>query len=157
MKALGFKRQKSFLSWSRVRNGLNTIMWCQVSRDGWDDYAGSKFVVEFQRSEGDEPGMPSSRRMRLAKLVDDEVREFVRSIQNDVIASLRAPPRQHAPLQVSPEVANWYMKKFEPEQKPYTPLDDLWFRYARPEHVSRWGKLIVQLLPSVVQRVESGA
>jgi hypothetical protein len=157
MKALGFKRQKAFLSWARLRSDLHTVIWCQVSRDGWDDYAGSKFVVELQRSEGPEPGMSSSKRMRLAKLVDDQVREAIRSIQNEAISSLHSPPRNHTALQVSPEVTRGYMRKFEPERAPYSPLDDLWFRYAQPEHVKRWGQLIVQLLPRLVEGIESAA
>ena len=154
MKTLGFKRQKSFLSWSHRENGLNTVMWCQVSRDGWDDYSGSKFVIELQRSEGDEPGMPSTKRMRFAGLIDDETRNIVQSMQNEVIASLRKPPKNHAPLHVSPEVKRWYLQKFELEQRPYVPTDDLWFRYANADHVRRWGRLIVQLLPTLIHGIE---
>jgi hypothetical protein len=157
MKSLGFKRQRSFLSWSRHLGGLNTVLWCQVSRDGWDQYAGSKFVLEFQRSEGDEPGMPATVRARYSKLILAEEREQVHSLQNDVIASLQRPPGNHAALQVSPEVTRWYMKNFERETTPYDPEEDLWFRYAEPTHVKRWGELIAQSMPKLLQRFESGA
>ena len=37
LKSLGFKREKALLSWSRQHGGQHTVLWCQVSRDGWDD------------------------------------------------------------------------------------------------------------------------
>jgi hypothetical protein len=157
LKALGFKRQRSFLSWSRPLAGLNTVIWFQVSRDGWDEYAGSQFVVELQRSEGDEPGMPAVQRMRLAKLIDDEARERIRILQNDVIRSLHRAPSTYALFQVSPEVTGWYLKKFEQHRLPYDAAEDLWFRFAEPEHVKRWGKLIVELLPELLQGIEGAA
>jgi hypothetical protein len=72
LKSLGFKRGKEFLSWTREHDGLYTVLWCQVSRDGWDDYAGSSFVVEFQRSEATGVGMPAKARKRINKLLADD-------------------------------------------------------------------------------------
>lgn len=155
LKALGFKRQVSFLSWSRPRDGLNTVLWCQVSRDGWDEYAGSKFVVELQRSEEPEPGSPSEQRKRLSRLVGDEEREEIRKLQNEVIKSLHRAPPTHARLNVSPEVTRWYLQKFVQDTEPYGPEDDLWFRYAQPVHVQRWGELLVRLMPTLLPGIES--
>jgi hypothetical protein len=88
LKSLGFRREKAFISWSREHERQQTVLWCQVSRDGWDDYAGSKFVVEFQRSNSPEPGAPSSARARLAKFLTEDQRAEARRIQSQVIASL---------------------------------------------------------------------
>jgi hypothetical protein len=157
MKVLGFRRQRAFLSWSRQTDGLNTVVWCQVSRDGWDQYAGSKFVLEFQRSEGNEPGMPAKVRARFAKLVGPEIREEVRALQNEVISSLQRPPSNYATLHVSPEITRWYMQQFERENNAFGAGEDLWFRYAAPAHVQRWAQLIVRHLPILLQHVENGA
>jgi hypothetical protein len=47
-KAYGFKRSKTVLSWVRPRGELYKGFWCQADQRGWDTYAGSKFVAEFQ-------------------------------------------------------------------------------------------------------------
>ena len=128
LKSLGFRREKAFLSWSREREGQQTVLWCQVSRDGWDDYAGSKFVVEFQRSNSPEVGAPSSARARLAKFLTDDQRAEAGRIQSQVIASLSPPPHTHPALHVSPDATRWYLEKFEPLPRVYGPGDDLWLR-----------------------------
>jgi hypothetical protein len=92
-KATGFKRAKGVLSYCRLTNGAHTVVWCQISQDGWDAFAGSKFVVEFQRSRGTVVGELASRRQRLAAFLSVSEREELRSIQNAVIAALPRPPR----------------------------------------------------------------
>jgi len=154
LKPLGFKRGKSFLSWFRIHNGLCTVLWCQVSRDGWDDYAGSQFTVEFQRSSDSEAGSHSKRRMRIAKLLSESQREHVWRIQGQVIASLRRPPSNHPTLSVSPEVAKWYLAKFEKPSRRYDQGDDIWFRYANAEHVAVWATLLARLVPKCVGSIE---
>jgi len=154
LKPLGFKRGKSFLSWFRIHNGLCTVLWCQVSRDGWDDYAGSQFTVEFQRSSDSEAGSPSKRRMRIAKLLSEGQRQEVWRIQGSVIASLRRPPSNHPTLTVSPEVAKWYLAKFEKPSRRYDQGDDIRFRYANAEHVAVWATLLARLMPKCVGSIE---
>jgi hypothetical protein len=51
-KAEGFSRTPGgMLGWQRRQAEEHLVFWFQCSRDGWDDYAGSKFIVEFQLSE----------------------------------------------------------------------------------------------------------
>jgi hypothetical protein len=155
LKSLGFKREKAFLSWSRQQAGQYTVLWCQVSRDGWDDSAGSKFVVEFQRSESPEAGAPSSARFRLAKLLSDEQRAEIWRLQSQVIASLARPLRTHSMLHVSPEVTRWYLEKFEPLRGAYSSGEDLWLRYAQPEHVQMWADFLCHVVPDCVEAIET--
>jgi hypothetical protein len=154
LKPFGFKRGNSFLSWFRVNNGMYTVLWCQVSRDGWDDYAGSQFTVEFQRSSESEAGSLSRWRMRVAKLLSEDEREEVWRIQDSVIASLRRPPRNHPTFSVSPEVAKWYLAKFDKPSRQYDQGDDIWFRYAKAEHVAVWATLLARLMPRCVESIE---
>jgi len=154
-KSEGFKRTKELLGWSRPSGGAYTVVWCQVSRDGWDPFAGSRFVVEFQRSADSHLGSFHATRERLGKLLSQEEREEVRRIQNSVIAELRPAPATHPWLQISPEVTAWYLKEFKPVSEPYSERDDIWFRYASPEHVSNWAKFILEKLPKCVDFVES--
>ena len=155
IKSQGFKREKAFLSWSRQHEGQHTVLWCQVSRDGWDDYAGSQFVMEFQRSESPEPGAPSSTRARLAKFLTDAQRAEVWRLQSRVIADLNRPPKTHPTLNIAPEVTRWYLEKFEPLRGQYSPSDDLWLRYAKPEHVHMWAEFLLRAVPGCVEAIEA--
>ncbi len=156
LKSLGFKREKSFLSWSRKHDDQYTVVWCQVSRDGWDEYAGSQFTVEFQRSKDPEVGAPSTQRKRISALLSDAQREDVRRIQNTVLSSLRHAPSNHPALHVSPEVSKWYLAKFDLIADPYASGHDIWLRYAASEHVKAWAVLLATVIPQCVQSVEGG-
>ena len=79
-------------SWYRPHRDLHIVFWFQVSQDGWDDYEGSKFTVEFQLSAEPIVGEVSSFRQRLGQFLDDSSREEVRKIQNGIICSLTPPP-----------------------------------------------------------------
>ena len=155
LKSLGFKREKALLSWSRQHGGQYTVLWCQVSRDGWDRYAGSQFVVEFQRSDSPEAGAPSTTRARLVKLLTDDLRAEAWRLQSGVIADLSRPPRSHPTLNISPEVTRWYLEKFEPLRGQYSPSDDLWLRYAKPEHVHMWAEFLLRAVPGCVEAIEA--
>jgi len=156
-KTAGFKRAKGLLGWSRPHGDAHIVVWCQISQDGWDSYAGSKFVVEFQRSTEAIIGTHHARRQRLASILSPEDREEVRSIQNAVIAALHRPPSSHPTLHVSQQVTDWYLEKFKPVSEPYPERHDIWFRYASPEHVTRWAHFIIGKLPKCISVVEGWA
>jgi hypothetical protein len=154
LKSLGFTREKSFLSWSRHNDNLYTVLWCQVSQDGWDEYAGSKFTVEFQRSAEPVVGSRSIQRKRIGKLLSGLQREEIRGTQNKVIASLRKPPKNHPFLSVSPDLTKSYLAKFEQDPDPYPPTQDIWLRYAKPEHVDAWATFLVGAMPQCIVAME---
>lgn len=156
-KSADFKRAKGFLSWSRSRGGASTVVWFQASQDGWDAFAGSKFVVEFQRSAEPVPGAHPARRMRMAGLLSATAREEMRALNNSVIASLTPPPDSHHALHVSESVTVWYRKKFVLDALPYSDRDDVWLRYAAPDHVREWSRFLLEQLPACVASVESWA
>lgn len=156
-KSAGFQRAEGFLSWCRSRGDAHTVVWCQASRDGWDAYAGSKFVVTFQRSGEPVPGAIPARSERLVGLLPYAAREELRALQNAVITGLVPPPDSHATLHVSEGVTQGYRKKFVPESQPYSERDDVWLRYAAPEHVRAWSRFILAHLPACVTTVESWA
>ena len=154
LKLLGFKREKSFLSWSRRHGDLYTVLWCQVSQDGWDEYAGSKFTVELQRSMESAVGSRAEQRKRIGELLSSVQREELREMQNRVIASLRKPPTNHPILAVSPEVNKWYLAKFKHDDLPYPPNYDIWFRYARAADVEHWATFLAKVVPKCVEVME---
>ncbi|MGA3082513.1 MAG: hypothetical protein ABSD44_14265 [Terracidiphilus sp.] len=154
-KANGFKRAKTMLSWVRPHRKLFLGAWCQVSQDGWDEYAGSKFVVEFQVGPESIIGRHTTRRERIGRLLNDSDRETIRTLQNDVIAKLTRPPWNYGLLHVSEDVRSWYLKQFELVERPYSQGDDIWFRYSRSDDVARWARFLITKLPEVFQQIET--
>lgn len=152
-KQQGFTRTRSMLSWARPHGAESIVFWFQVTHDGWDRYAGSKFTMEFALSS--QPVVGTGRaRERIGRLLDDEAREGLRKIQNQVISSLSRPPKDYYALHVSEDVTEWFLSKFKPVRHAYSDIDDIWFRYHDPAHVQAWGRFIVGLLPSCIQQVE---
>ena len=152
-KAGGFGRAKGFLSWSPPHGDRHIVVWFQISRDGWDAFAGSKFVVEFQRSVEPLVGARADRRQRLGALLSAEQREQVRMTNNAVIGSLKRPTPGYAKLQISPEVTKWYLAQFQPRLEPHLERDDIWLHYASPEDVVRWAGLIETMLPGFIEAI----
>jgi len=148
LKAAGFSRAKGLLSWARKQGERYLVVWCQVSQSGWDAYAGSKFTVEFQLSDGPVVGASAVHRQRFVKMLNEVERDELRSIQNDVIASLERPPANYPLLHVSEAVRNYYLKDFERIEEPYGERDDVWLRYRSQEHVCAWAQFIIRILPS---------
>jgi hypothetical protein len=125
-KSNAFKRGSSgLLSYFAPVGQNNLVFWFQVSRDGWDDYAGSKFVVEFQLSEDPRPGTPSGFRQRIPYFLTEFELARIRQIQNSVIASLPKPPQSHFALSISAEVSAWYLERFKPISEPYRSTSDI--------------------------------
>ena len=152
-KVAGFKRAKSLLSYYRAHGNEYIVVWFQVSQDGWDQFAGSKFIIEFQKSEA--PTVGSGRlRKRISSLCSIQEKEEIRSIQNRVINSLQTPPESHFAFHVSPQVTEWYKKKFLPDSIPYKENQDIWFRYSKPEHVLNWGQFLVTKLSDCISIIE---
>src|SRR5262245_24489527 len=156
-KASGFKRTSGgMLGWTKVVADDHLFFWLQVSQDGWDAYAGSKFVVEFQRSQSAhmfDAGRDVVRR-RLPHFLRDHELEDVRTLQNDVIRSLQRPPRDYFLYQMDAKVVAWYEAKFDPVADRYRRDEDIWFRYHEPAHVRRWAEFVMEVLPRVVHELE---
>ncbi|HEY1707716.1 MAG TPA: hypothetical protein VGG10_05590 [Rhizomicrobium sp.] len=154
LKALGFKRAKGLLSWARPQDDRYLIFWCQISLDGWDNYAGSKFTAEFQLSDEAIVSARSIRRERLPRMLDDLGREELRAIQNRVITSLHRPPPHHPSLQIE-QLRDYHFKKFQRIDQPYGEREDIWLRYATEEHVQQWSRFIIGFLPTCLRQTEN--
>jgi hypothetical protein len=154
-KAEGFRRGDGPLSWTRPSGELHVTGWCQISRDGWDPYSGSRFTVELQRGRDPRRGTAGQRR-RLPSFASDAERETIRRIQNGVIAMLTPRPAGGSLIRrVIAVVRGARDQKLEPVTKPYRPNADIWLRYGRPEDLDTWSELILGMLPRCVAEVES--
>jgi hypothetical protein len=72
------------LAWYRPDGDQYLTVWMQVSGFGWNRYSGSQFTMEFQRASEPRPGRGGPGRKRFWQLLAPELRERVRSIQNQV-------------------------------------------------------------------------
>jgi hypothetical protein len=151
-KANGFKRAKSMLGWSKPYRDRFLVFWFQCSRDGWDPFAGSKFVVEFQLDSISEPGGGGDRH-RLSHFLDPEQLERVKGHQNAVIAKLRKPSPDYFILQMEERVRDWYLGQFTPLSEAPSNQSDVWLRYHDAEDVRRWAAFVQDLLPGIVKRI----
>ncbi len=148
----GFKRTKSGMAgWHRPIDNTFLSFWFQCSMDGWDDFVGSKFIIEFQLS--DKPVIGTGQvRVRLPQVLDVTQLEQVRKIQNDIISGLRPPSGDYYVLHISPEVREWYLDKFKLITLPYTNTSDIWLRYKSEMDVRRWAEFLLIHLPSILSR-----
>jgi hypothetical protein len=154
-RSAGFKRTGSLGWYAPVGDHEVLTFWFQISRDGWDDYAGAKFVVAFLRAdsptvEAQESGAVAH---RLAHFLSDEQLATVKAMQNDVIRKLARPGRGYFIHQCPPDVVAWYEAKFDLVTKDYQRKDDIWLRYKDEEDVRRWARFVVALLPGIVARM----
>jgi hypothetical protein len=154
-KVAGFKRAKGRLSWSRSQVKSFVVVWCQISQSGWDANSGSQFTVEFQLAPEPEVGALQGRRQRLASFLSELEREEVRSIQNQVIASLPHPKSNHPILGISASVSALYLKQFKAVTSPYEQGHDIWFRYGSAQHVAQWAQFIQRKLPQCLSEIEA--
>ena len=82
------------LCYVRPQDTRFVFFWFQCSEDGWDAYAGSKFVIEFQFSTADRSGAYDDDcvRNRLPHFLDETDLERLRQMQNCVVGKLTLPP-----------------------------------------------------------------
>lgn len=158
-KELGFKRiTGSMLGWQKPFTDRYIVFWFQVSQDGWDEYAGSKFVVEFQISNKPIIGAGQyNMRWRLPKFLNEEELKQVRQMQNTVIRKLHRPDRNYNIIHMGDDIAKWYMAKFQLITEKYSPTDDIWFRYKDREDVECWGVFLRDILPKIINSLRKEA
>lgn len=155
-RANGFKRKPGgMLAYVKLVGTNYLVFWFQVSLDGWDDYAGSKFIVEFQLSDSQTSGSPSGFRARIPRFLKEIEFARIRHIQDSVIASLPKPPTDHPALMINPETSTWYLKKFKPIAENYDSMSDIWFRYHQLSDIRIWAELVASVLPRIVGELEN--
>ncbi len=52
-------------------------------------------------------------------------------------------------------MTRWYLEKFEPLRGACSPGEDLWLRYAKPEHVQMWADFLRRVVPGCVEAIET--
>ena len=143
------------LCYVRPQDSRSVVFWFQCAQVGWDAYAGSSFVVEFQFSTLARPGAfgDDCVRDRLPGFLDKLDLERIRQMQNDVIKKLKLPPEDYYMLAVPENVKRWYLDKFKPVELPFKRSGDIWLRYHDEEDLTMWAEFVLERLPKVLARL----
>jgi len=137
--------------WSGKVNAGQLFFQFQLHPKAKDSYQGGRFSIEFEHTLGEGPGRAFSGRARFDQLLTKAELETVLEHQNEVIASLPRPPASHV-ASYQESLRDTYLQSFAP-QRTFTP-GDFWFRYRTLEHVRGWLRLVLSLLPSVLDRAK---
>ncbi|WP_163401542.1 hypothetical protein [Flavobacterium fluviatile] len=151
MKSNGFKKTKSgMLGYYKLLKEFYLVIWFQCSQDGFDKYAGSKFIVEIQISKTNEIGKGSIIRRRIPYfLTENDFGEIVIT-ENQIKDKFQKPPKTHYIFSLAENVQNWYYKKFEKTNTTYNESSDIWFVYFNEADVQKWAKLIEPMINRIV-------
>jgi len=150
LKSLGFKKTKSgMLGFFKALKEHYLVCWFQCSQEGFDAYAGSKFVFEVQISENNDIGSPSVFRERIPFFLTVDDLAKVTVIENRVKDKLRLPPNNHYIFGMDENIQLWYKKKFEKVDNTYTNSSDIWFVYFDETDINNW----IEFLQPVIRKV----
>jgi hypothetical protein len=139
------------LGWHKQVEDKFLVFWFQCSMDGWDEIAGSKFIVEFQLSREPIIGIGENRQ-RLPKFLNTTQLDKIWEIQNEIISKLTPPPKDYPALHISADVSEWHLAKFKPIKSKYTNKDDIWLRYKSEDDVKHWANFVLNQLPSIITK-----
>jgi len=107
LKSKGFRTTKSgMLGFYKKLKKLYLIIWFQCSRDGYDQFAGSKFIVEIQISETNEIGTTSIVRQRIPFFLSAKDFESITKIENEVKEKLQKPPKCYFIFSLAEDIQN---------------------------------------------------
>lgn len=155
LKSNGFKKTKSgMLGYYKLLKEFYLVIWFQCSQDGFDQYAGSKFIVEIQISKTNEIGRDSIIRQRIPFfLTENDFAEIIK-IENQIKDKLQKPPKTHYIFSLAEDVQNWYKKKFERATNTYNKSSDIWFVYFNEKDVQKWISIIEPMINQIIYDFE---
>jgi hypothetical protein len=120
----------------------------QCRQSGWDPRAGSRFVVEFERSAV--PKIASSGdRNRIWYLLDELRRQEALNINSDVAQTLPPPDNSFA-SSLPPDVREHYLRQFAPSTKTVKSTD-VWFCYYDETDAHAWAEFLSRTIDSALQ------
>ena len=156
LKERGYKKAKSsMLGYSKKVDDHYINFWFQCSRDGFDEYAGSKFIVQFSVDDLAEVGYSGSDGGRIPKYLTLEELKEIKLIQNKIVRRLTKPSLSYFSSSWHTDVINGYLKKFEPVIDSYTNTSDIWFRYMTESDVDEWGCYLKEIIVRTLTLLET--
>jgi hypothetical protein len=156
--AQGFRKIRgSRLAYQRATAGAYQTIWFQCDRQGWDQYAGSRFFANFTVSTARTYDV-GGRHEGLFYFLSDTELEGARDFRDSVVRRIPRPPEsyfemlreQFARYPDGSEMVAALRAQFEPEPIPYRRNQDAGMRYWLPTDVQWWGRLIASTFPRIL-------
>ena len=155
LKSNGFKKTKSgMLGFYKQLKEFYLVIWFQCSQDGFDQFAGSKFIVEIQVSKTNEIGTASIVRKRIPFFLKEIDFDNIVRIENEIKDKLQKPPKSYFIFSLPENIQTWYKKKFEKATTKYNNSSDIWFEYFDQTDIEKWIKLIEPMINKIVYDFE---
>lgn len=155
LKSNGFKKAKSgMLGFYKQLKEFYLVIWFQCSQDGFDQFAGSKFIVEIQISKTNEIGTTSIIRERIPFFLTEKDFENIVRVENEIKDKLQKPPNTYFIFSLPENIQNLYKKKFEKTTTIYNNSSDIWFNYFDQLDIEKWIKLIALMINKIVYDFE---
>lgn len=130
------------------------VIWFQCSRDGFDKYAGSKFIVELQISKTNEIGLDTVIRHRIPFFLTETDFAEITKTENQIKDKFKKPQKTHYIFSLAEDIQKWYKKKFEKADNTYNKSSDIWFVYFDQTDVQKWINLIKPILNRIIYDFE---
>ena len=155
LKSTGFKKAKSgMLGFYKQLKKQYLVIWFQCSRDGFDKFAGSKFIVEIQISATNEIGTESTVRKRIPFFLTKYDFENISKIENEIRFKLEKPPITYFIFSLTQDIQNWYKRKFKKTTTKYNNKSDIWFVYSDKADIQKWMKIIEPAINKIIYNFE---
>lgn len=128
------------------------FLWMQVSRDGWIEGFGNKFVPTFSCRAASKFTIGAGEDVRLGRLLDDDQRRRATAVHNAIVR----PPLVGAAIDRLPrDLADHLRAQLRPREIPFTEHDDLWLRYRSSADVAHWADFLSSEWETVLPRCEA--
>ena len=155
LKSKGFKKAKTgMLGFYKQLKEFYLVIWFQCSQDGFDQFAGSEFIVEIQISKTNKIGTTSVLRERIPFFLKGKDFKDIVRIENEIKSKLHKPPKTYFIFSLPENIQKWYMKKFEKVTTIYNNSSDIWFKYFDQADIEKWIKLIEPMINKIVYDFE---
>jgi len=155
LKAIGFKKTNGgMLGFYKKLKEYYLVFWFQCSRDGFDEYAGSKFVIHFQISRSNETASGSIFNRRIPYYLTNDELETILKTENEIKDGLPTPPKSYFIFSMKDDMIDWYLKKFQKKTTPYSNSSDIWFIYFKETDVEKWLKIFDPIIFRIINEYE---
>ena len=155
LKSNGFKKVTSgMLGFYKLLKEYHLVIWFQCSQDGFDIYAGSKFIIEIQISKSNDIGAASIFSRRIPYFLTEKEFNIIVKIENEIKDKLQKTSKNHYIFSLAENIQNWYTNKFKKVNKSYNNSSDIWFIYFDQADIEKWVKIVEPMIIRIIYDFE---
>jgi hypothetical protein len=155
LKANGFKKTKSgMLGYYKSLEKYYLVIWFQCSQDGFDEYSGSKFIIELQISTTNEIGAGAIVRNRIPFFLSENDFVEIEKATNEIRSKLKRPPKTYYVFHLAENIQEWSKNKFEKTTVSYNKSSDIWFEYFDRADIKKWVRILEPPIHRIINELE---